>query len=150
MKKQPPTISRSKQQVQKLSAKLYKHLQKMLKAESIIKGSIYNRKCTCGNPNCKCAKGELHCTPTLSMSQHGKTRLVYLNKYSVTEKAEIKRQVKSYQSFRYNRAEVVHCFKSLIVELNKLEKNLIIEVTPKKGETNGRAGKEIGGGTENR
>lgn len=150
MKKQPATISRSKQKAQSLSVKLYKHLQKMLKAESMIKGSVYNRKCTCGNPNCKCAKGELHNTPTLSLSRAGKTRLVYLTKYTLTERAEIKRQVKSYQGFRYNRSQVVNCFKELIAEINELEKNLLLEVTPKKGEINGTAEKELGGGSENR
>ena len=145
MKKQPNTINRSKQKAQRLSAKLYKHLQKMLKAESIIKGSVYNRKCKCGNPNCKCATGQLHTTPTLSLSRDGKTRLVYLTKYSVTEKAQITRQVKSYQGFRYNRAQVVNCFKALMAEINKLETGLLVQRPPKKGADNGEEGYRPGG-----
>ena len=145
MKRQPNTISKTKQKVHRLSAKLYKHLQKILKAESIIKGSVYNRKCTCGNPNCKCAKGELHNTPTLSLSRDGKTRLVYLTKYTLTERAEIKRQVKSYQGFRYNRAQVVNCFKELIAEISKLETGLLVELPPKKGEDNGEERNNPGG-----
>lgn len=117
----------------------------MLKAESMLKGSVYNRTCKCGNPNCKCAKGELHNTPTLSLSQDGKTQLVYLTKYSLAEKAAIKRQVKSYQGFRYNRAQAVSCFKELIVEINKLETGLLVKQPPKKGADNGEAGNNPGG-----
>ena len=122
----------------------------MLSATGITKGSVYIQKKKCGNPNCKCAKGDLHCSNTLSMSHQGKTRLIPLTKYTITEVTEIKKQVRSYQSFRYNRAQVVHCFKILIAEINKLEQNLLIEV-PKKGDADERPqAKEIGGGPGNR
>lgn len=147
--KRSAQISRSRQQILALSKKTYQHLGQMLKAKGITKGSIYIQKKKCGNPNCKCAKGDLHRSKILSMSHQGKTRLIPLTKYTITEFVKINRQVKNYQSFRYNRAQIVHCFKLLIAEINKLEMNLLIEV-PKKGEFDGGQEKEIGGGTNNK
>ena len=150
MKRSTEQISKSRQQILVLSKKIYQHLTQMISAKGITKGSVYIQKKKCGNPNCKCAKGDLHCSNTLSMSHQGKTRLISLTKYTITEVAEIKKQVRSYQSFRYNRAQVVHCFKILIAEINKLEQNLLIEV-PKKGDADERPqAKEIGGGPGNR
>ena len=151
MKRSTEQTSKSRQQILALSKKIYWHLTQMLSATGITKGSVYIQKKKCGNPNCKCAKGDLHCSNTLSMSHQGKTRLISLTKYTITEVAEIKKQVRSYQSFRYNRAQVVHCFKILIAEINKLEQNLLIEVPQKKGEADERAeAKESGGGPDNR
>lgn len=99
----------------------------------MIKGTIYIQKKRCGNARCKCAGGELHCATMLSLSHQGKTRLIPLTKYSGVELMQIRKAVKEYQGFRHNRAEAVSDFKRLIEQINKLEQNLLIEVTPKKG-----------------
>lgn len=137
MKRSAEQISKSRQQILVLSKKIYQHLTQMISAKDITKGSVYIQKKKCGNPICKCAKGDLHRSNLLSMSHQGKTRLIPLTKYTITEVTKIKRQVKIYQRFRYNRAQVVHCFNLLMAEINKLEQNLLTEV-PKKGEADGR------------
>lgn len=69
----------------------------------------------------------------LSLSHKGKTRLIPLTKYSGAELMKIRKAVKEYQGFRYNRAKAVRQFKRLITEINKLERNLLREAASKKG-----------------
>lgn len=114
-----------------------------LSAEVIVskpmtKGTVCDLRRKCGNKNCKCAHGEPHSTKVLSSSHNGKTRLLCLTKYPIIKLSKIERQVKSYQQFRRNRAELVHSFNVFLTEINKLEKNLLVEVPPKKGEFDGK------------
>lgn len=133
-------VSQSKQRILGLSADISKYSDQLLRAaaKTIVKGTIYTQRKKCGNPNCRCARGELHTARILSFSHEGKTRLIPLTKYSIIEIMELERQVKSYQSFRHNRARIVHCFKGLIEEINKLESALLVEITAKKGAEHGR------------
>ncbi|MFH0807768.1 MAG: DUF6788 family protein [Elusimicrobiota bacterium] len=125
-------ISRARQDVERLTRELSYHANRILKANLMTKGSIYIQKKKCGHPNCKCASGNLHTAPMLSMSYEGRTRHVPLTKYSVVERMEIEKRAKEYQKFRYNRAKVVSYFKQLITAVNTLEQGLLIEAAPKK------------------
>lgn len=138
MKNIKPDISISKKHISAISENISTHLSHLLKAKNIVKGTIYIQKKKCGSPNCKCARGNLHCAKILSRSYHGKTCLISLAKYSDIEVIEIERQVKWYQEFRYNRAKIVNYFKQLVSEINSLEKNILVELTSKKGVNNGR------------
>ena len=106
----------------------------VIESKPMTKGTVCDLKRKCGKKNCKCAHGEPHSTKVLSSNHHGRTRLLCLTKYPVLQLFNIEKQVKSYQQFRRRRSKVVYCFKSIISEMNKLEKNLLVEVTPK-GET---------------
>ena len=144
-------ISRSKQRILALCAEVSSCCDQLLKAaaKTITKGSIYTQKKKCGNPHCRCARGQLHTARILSFSHEGKTRLIPLTKYFLIEVMEIEKQVKSYQRFRHNRAEIVHCFKELIGEINKLENALRIEVPgAKKGAGDGKKKKEDRAGSK--
>jgi len=44
----------------------------------ILQGSITSMAVRCGNPNCRCAKGEKHRSICLSYRRDGKTRMFYL------------------------------------------------------------------------
>ena len=131
-KKNASTISNTKQKIMALSKGINRQLEIIAKAKEITKGTIYNQKKKCGHKNCKCAAGQLHQTRVLSFNEHGKTRLIPLTKYSINELYKIEWQVKEYQRFRKSRAEIVQHFNHLITEINKLENNLRVEVTPNK------------------
>lgn len=138
--------SKSRKRLLDISRLLSSLLAEVIESKPMIKGTICDLKRKCGNKNCKCAYGKPHSTKVLSSSQNGKTRLLCLTKYPILELSKIERQVKSYQQFRRNRAELVHSFNVLLEEINKLEQSLMVEVIPKKGELNGkrkRNGKKI-------
>jgi hypothetical protein len=44
----------------------------------LLRGSLITLSRRCGNPACRCAKGELHQTPALSWSVMGKTKMLTL------------------------------------------------------------------------
>ena len=46
----------------------------------LMRGSVVELATTCGNPNCRCARGHKHKKLYYSMSRKGKTTLVYLGK----------------------------------------------------------------------
>ena len=134
MRNKSPETSKTRQQIERLTKEISYHSSRILKSNNITKGTIYKQKKKCGNSNCKCAKGDLHSSEVLSFNLSGKTRLIPLTKYSILELMEMRKRVREYQKFRHNRAMAVSYFKKLIMAVNKLEKSLLIEVTPKKGE----------------
>ncbi len=46
----------------------------------MVKGSLYQMGRSCGNPNCKCAKGHKHLSWYLSRAIAGKTKLTYIGR----------------------------------------------------------------------
>ena len=130
--------SKSRKRLLDISRLLSSLSAEVLVSKPMTKGTVCDLKRKCGNKNCKCAHGEPHSTKVLSSSPHGKTRLLCLTKYPILDLSKIERQVKSYQQFRRNRAELVHSFNVLLTEINKLEKSLMVEVVPKKGEFDGK------------
>jgi hypothetical protein len=50
-------------------------LAKLLHEKQIVAGSIVNTQQTCGNPNCRCKKGEKHPATYLALKYKGKRRM---------------------------------------------------------------------------
>ena len=130
--------SKSRKRLLNLSRLIANLSAEVLVSKPMTKGTVCDLKRKCGNKTCKCAHGEPHSTKVLSSSHNGKTRLLCLTKYPILQLSKIERQVKSYQQFRRNRAELVHSFNMLLAEMNKLEQSLMVEVVPKKGEFDGK------------
>jgi hypothetical protein len=51
----------------------------------LVAGSLCRVKRRCGNPNCKCARGDPHGAYALSFKVKGKTKTVHVPKEMVTE-----------------------------------------------------------------
>ncbi len=69
----------------KLKAKARKIRSQMRKLDQLIKGSIIFRRMTCGKPNCKCARGELHDCVCITYKEGGKTKTIYVDKSKQAE-----------------------------------------------------------------
>lgn len=50
----------------------------------LMRGSVVELATTCGNPNCRCAHGDKHRKLYFSVSDKGKTKLIYLGKERAT------------------------------------------------------------------
>lgn len=46
----------------------------------LMRGSVVELATTCGNPNCRCTRGQKHKKHYYSMSRKGKTEIIYLGK----------------------------------------------------------------------
>jgi hypothetical protein len=44
----------------------------------LLRGSLITLRRRCGKPACHCAQGHPHCSPALSFSQQGKTKILTL------------------------------------------------------------------------
>jgi hypothetical protein len=58
----------------------------------VLQGSIATISVTCGNANCKCARGEKHTSNILTKKVNGKTKSVYLPVNMLEEAREWTRQ----------------------------------------------------------
>lgn len=58
----------------------------------VLQGSIATISVTCGNANCKCARGEKHTSNILTKKANGKTKSVYLPVDMLEEAREWTRQ----------------------------------------------------------
>jgi hypothetical protein len=61
--------------------------QKMSQVGHVMRGTVVNVSTKCGNPNCKCAKGEKHLQEYFSLNKDKKTIWVFLGRHRA-EKAK--------------------------------------------------------------
>jgi hypothetical protein len=69
----------------------------------LVGGSLCRVKRRCGNPHCKCARGEPHWAYALSFKVKGKTRTVHVPKEMVTE---VQGWVREYRRVKRLRADI--------------------------------------------
>jgi hypothetical protein len=60
----------------------------------MLRGSLITLKRKCGKPTCHCAKGKPHCSPALSYSLKGKTKILILRSADIPE---VKAALRSYR-----------------------------------------------------
>ena len=109
--------------------KLLEHLERLAQAvqgkSSMVRGSLYQRRCKCGKPGCRCAKGRLHRTAALSVYREGRSRPVSLKDINLDRLAEC---VDNYRGFRKTRAEIVTTCALLLKAVDRLGKLREIEL----------------------
>jgi len=57
---------------------LLSRITKLFHQGDIMRGNLVTMARTCGNPNCKCARGEKHVSLYVHQSKDGKPRMVYI------------------------------------------------------------------------
>ncbi len=55
-------------------------LARLVTQRGLLRGNLLERRRTCGKPNCRCARGELHASLYLVFSQGGKLRQLFIPK----------------------------------------------------------------------
>jgi len=111
-------ISDLRQEISILREERLKTENKLMQAKDMLSCSLIWRKVICGNPRCRCQKGELHGPyPYLSEKIKGKTRLTYIRKRDL---AKIKKKTEEYRLFqkrieyvRYLNRKIDDLFKSI-------------------------------------
>ena len=73
-------ISNNKKKLLQLNDERTSLIQSVLKLrqKDMIKGKLYQSARVCGNPNCKCAKGEKHVSWYLIISKDGRSKQEYV------------------------------------------------------------------------
>jgi len=76
----------------------------------LIRGSFGTRARVCGNPGCKCARGELHKSKFLSASDGGRVRQVHV---PVGDEVHVAEGVERYRRFRSAQAALAKSLAAL-------------------------------------
>jgi hypothetical protein len=112
-------LSRLRQQLQRLAARHLAVIRSLLKTESFIRGSIGRRARVCGNPGCKCARGERHESVYLSVAVDGRTRQVHVPAGDELHVAGGVRRYRKWHSIATKLAEIDAEEKQVIDALSK-------------------------------
>jgi Family of unknown function (DUF6788) len=65
-------LSRLRQQLWRSHAAIQRLLQRLARSKPMVQGSFYWLQRRCGNPNCRCAQGELHGSWVITRKARGK------------------------------------------------------------------------------
>jgi len=84
----------------------------------VIKGTVYELKCRCGKPGCKCARGELHARMVVGASEGGKTRLQVIPRGFLVE---VQAKVRRYQELRRVRARLGEIYRKMLGVMDQME-----------------------------
>jgi hypothetical protein len=79
------------------------HLRQLREVGPLVAASLCHRAVRCGNPQCRCAKGEKHSSWCLTFKQQGKTRTVHVPRDLVEE---VGQWVKQYQQTKQLLAQI--------------------------------------------
>ena len=84
-----------------------------LRQKDMIKGKLYQSARVCGNPNCKCAKGEKHISWYLIVNRDGRSRQDYVG---AAVPFEIQERVDRFQNYKI----IVQRIRSIDKEVSQL------------------------------
>ncbi len=143
-------LSQIRQKIYRLNQKRWKLLESVMGSGKLLTASFYERMTRCGNPNCKCASGELHGPfPWIYQNRKGKK---LISTSCVADKVEDARQFsENYKIFKENWAQIkaldeqINGLVARIQSLNEVDEKEFIK---KVGEKRGRKRKQSEEGTE--
>jgi hypothetical protein len=122
--------SRIRQRLRSLTQRLSSRIEALTSTKGpLVQGAFQINGTTCGNPNCKCARGELHPTAILVTSENGKRRNIYV---PATDRPEIQRRNRRYQHWRKARADVVKLSAEILTLADALMEALAEVYVPKR------------------
>lgn len=95
----------------------------------LIRGSLGVRARVCGNPGCRCARGELHESKYLSASDGGRTRQVHV---PAADEVTVAAGVARYRQFQHRRAHLAELARQQLELVDALGRSLLAAYPPHK------------------
>jgi hypothetical protein len=127
--------SDSRRRLRETAAALLARVEQLIAERGpLLRAAFQLRGTRCGKATCKCARGELHPTAVLVVSQEGKRRSFYVRP---TERAEVQRRVERYQRVRARRAELKQLTDAVLVLADALLAALLEPHRPERAATDG-------------
>ncbi|MDP2894991.1 MAG: hypothetical protein Q8Q12_00355 [bacterium] len=111
-------ISRIRQRIGQLARQRREAERVLLERSALVKGTLLEVQRTCGNPGCKCARGQKHSCSQLSASVEGKTRTWNVPRRYI---AKVKELTGNYRRFRRARAVWVRLNAEMRERINEME-----------------------------
>jgi hypothetical protein len=117
-------ISKLRKKVYLLDVERRKIQNYLLKPQDMIRGSLYKMYRRCGNPNCKCARGDKHEGNYISMSKDGKTHLTYVKNKHIDG---VKKKTSNYKKYQRRMARIRKINKEVFSILKKIRDEKVKE-----------------------
>lgn len=96
--------SEARQALRRIAEQLPRSIEQALGVRGdVMPASLSKTSKICGNPNCKCARGEKHAVYQLSWTEDGRRRSAHVRK---GELAKVRAAVEQYRRLRQSRAEL--------------------------------------------
>ena len=112
----------------------------------LIRGSFGTRARVCGNPGCRCARGERHEAKYLTATDGGKVRQVHV---PARDEGQVAEGVARYRRFRRARARVAELAKLQLELADQLGRSLLAAYPPDQPlPPAARRGRRARGGTD--
>jgi len=121
-------LSVLRKKVHDLNKKREAAISKVLNTKPFIAAQVYQRYKKCGNPNCRCAKGELH-GPYVWLYQKKKGQKVISTTVVKGKTVEAELMAMQYTRLMKLRQEIREIDQEINETLNEIESQLEIEVT---------------------
>lgn len=113
-------INQLRKRVRNLDSQRRKIQGQLLYPKEMIRGSLYELKRRCGNPRCRCARGEEHIGKYLSLPTEGKTKLTYVRRKDLEWVSE---QAGSYRKYQKSLAEIRKINEEIFYVLTTMRKS---------------------------
>jgi hypothetical protein len=81
----------------RLLAKAQEIRSQMRKLEFLLQATVLQRRTKCGTPSCRCARGELHTSWSVTYKEKNKTRTICIDPAMLTE---VQQWAKNWKRFR--------------------------------------------------
>ena len=77
--------------------KIRSEISKIVHEQNYVRGSLVTMTRVCGNPNCRCAKGQKHVSMYLSQSEGGRTKKLFVPK---KYEARVEQWIENYRQIK--------------------------------------------------
>jgi len=125
-------VSAARKRIGDLHEEMRGLLEVLLRRRSLLRGCVYESRRRCGNPACRCVRGELHSSTVLAYRGRGRQRNL---SPSGKELALVRKMTADYQRFRRSRARLVKAFQGLLDGVAVLEREGLAEGERRFGKT---------------
>lgn len=121
-------VSRLRQQLLRAGQDCQRQLELLVGERGpLIRGSFGTRSRVCGNPGCRCARGERHQSKYLSASDGGQVRLVHV---PATDEITVAAGVDRYRRFHEQRTRLSELSKQQLELADALGRSLLAAYPP--------------------
>ena len=119
-------ISKTRKHILELNEERNELVKTLLRPGKMVQGSLYQIARVCGNPNCKCARGEKHVSGYLSTREKGRTKLTYVGP---AIPMQLEERAQRYQRRRKRLARIREIDREISRLLNMLRDAAVVSFT---------------------
>ncbi len=111
-------LSSLRQELRTLANEVPRLVRLFMSSKPTVKGSVYELRRKCGQPNCKCQRGELHSTMVIASSEGGKKKLRSIPRGLLVE---IKIKAGRYKRLRSARSQLIKMCRRMTKIMDEIE-----------------------------